>query len=211
MKHRSGGFVGLVVAGVAIAACGSGPSKSEALTQIQASVKEDGSCTLPIDIVSKLKVQYVSKGICIPKSADAAKAKACVEALVKAGATHKMPDEYMVAWPDEVAGVSLKDVAAYDRRPRNELFSLCVELTGNLRVGMFTCSEARAEKILKVTSDDGKVAKVQYERAIGLRPTLPIIEAACGKVTPPPSDATATFVKEGSAWKLKPAEEPAAP
>lgn len=204
-------MVALAVAAVTIAACGSGPSKAEALTQIQASVKEDGSCTLPIDVVSKLKVQYVSKGICIPKAPDAAKAKACMESLVKAGATHKMPDEYMVAWPDEVAGVSLKDVAAYDRRPRNELFSLCVELTGNLRVGLFTCAEARAEKILKVTSDDGKVAKVQYERAIGLRPTLPIIEAACGKVTPPPSDATATFVKEGSAWKLKPAEEPAAP
>ena len=197
--------IGIVA--ISIAAC-SGPSKGDALAQIQSSVKEDGSCTLPIDVVSKLKVQYATKGICIPKD-DTSKAKACLEALVKVGATHKMGDEYMVAWPDEMSGVSLTDVSAYDRKARKEIFSLCVELTGNLRVGMFTCAEARAEKILKITSDDGKTAKVQYERAVGMRPTLPTIEAACGKVTPPPTDATADFVKDPSGWKLKPPEPPA--
>ncbi len=186
---------------VFLAACTSAPSKEEALLQIQTSVKEDGSCTLPLDIVSKLKVQYVSKGICIAK--EEAKAKTCIDALVKVGITHKMPDEYMVAWPDEMSGVSLNDVSAYDRKARNLIFSTCVELTGNLRVGLFTCAEARAEKVLKVTSD-GKTASVRYEREIGMRPSLAAIEAACGKVTPPPAESTATFVKEGAAWKLQP-------
>lgn len=207
MRKSSGGalFASFVVA-ASVVACG-GPSKSEALKTIQSSVKEDGSCTLPIDIVSKLKVQYATKGICIPKE-DSAKAKACLEALVKVGATHKMPDDYMVAWPDEVSGVSLSDVAAYDRKARNQIYSMCVELTGNLRVGLFTCAEARASEILKITNDDGKTAKVQYEREIGLRPTLPTIEAACGKVTPPPKDATATFVKGASGWTIKPPDPP---
>lgn len=209
MKKKSGGLLfAAAFLTTTVVAC-SGPSKADALQQIQSGVKEDGSCTLPIDIVSKLKVQYATKGICIPKE-DSAKAKACLEALVKVGATHLMPADYMVAWPDEVSGVSLNDTPAYERKARNQIFSMCVELTGNLRVGLFTCAEARASTILKITSDDNKTAKVQYEREIGMRPTLPTIEAACGKVTPPPTDATATFVKEASGWKLKP-PDPATP
>jgi hypothetical protein len=184
-----------------VVACGGGPAKAEALEAIQSSVKEDGSCTLPLDILSQVKVQHATKGICVPKEG-APKAKACIDALVKANITHVMPSEYMLAWPDDVAGASLSDLPAYERRARNLIFSTCVELSGNLRDGRFTCAEARAEKILKVKTTDDTHADVTYAREIGLKPSLPAIDAACGTATRPPGEATVTFVKADGAWRL---------
>lgn len=198
----------MVGVAVGIVACGGGPSKGAALEAIQAGVTEDGSCTLPVGVLAQLKMQHVTKGICIPREG-ADKARACVDALVAAGVTKRMDDGYMVGWPDDVAARSLSDVPAYERRPRNLIYSMCVELRGNLREGRFNCAEAKADKILKVTALDDKRAEVKYEREVQLRPTLPAIDAACGQVTRPPGEATASFVKDASGWKLKPPEPPA--
>jgi hypothetical protein len=162
-------------------------------------------------MLSKLKMQHSTKGICVPKEgAGADKAKACVEALVTANITHRMPDAYMVAWPDEVSTASLKDVPAYERRARNLLYATCVELTGDLREGRFHCAEARAQEILKVTTVDPTHADVQYAREITLQPMLSAIDAACGVVTRPPGDSTATFIKGTSGWTLASAPPPGA-
>jgi hypothetical protein len=192
-----------------LGACGSGPSKSQALEAIQAGVKEDGTCTLPVEVLSKLKMQHVTKGMCVPKEG-ADKARACVDALVKANITHKMDESYMVAWPDDVAAASLKDVPAYERRPRNLVYSTCVELSGDLREGRFTCAEAHAEKVTRVTTTDPTHADVHYTREVTLRPTLAAIDAACGAVSQPPGESTVKFAKgETGAWALVP-PEPAA-
>ena len=194
-----------VVAGalcaLVLVACGGGPSKSQAMEAIQSGVKEDGTCTLPVEMFTKLKMQHSSKAVCVPKEG-ADKAKACVEALVAANITHRMPDAYMVAWPDEVASASLADIPAYDRHARNLVYSMCVELSGPLREGRFPCADARAEKIVKVTVLDETHADVHYTREIGLRPTLSAIDAACGAVTRPPGDATVGFIKGASGWTL---------
>ncbi|MBX3190314.1 MAG: hypothetical protein KF819_25165 [Labilithrix sp.] len=198
---RRWSFAGVVTCALWIAACSNGPSKAAALDAIQAGIKEDGSCTLPLDILSSLKVQHATKGICVPKEASP-KVKACVEALVAANITHRMPDDYMVAWPDDVSASSLSDVPAYERRARNLVFSTCVELAGNLRDGRFNCAEARAEKILRVKTTDETHADVTYAREIGLKPSLPAIDAACGTATRPPGEATVAFVKTESGWGL---------
>ena len=188
-----------------IAAC-SGLSKGQALEMIQAGVKEDGSCTLPIEIISKLKVQHVTRGVCVPKDPSADKARACMQALVAANVTKPMSATYMADWPDDIAAMGFDVLPASSRQPRSLVFSSCVELTGNLRVGLFPCAAARAEKIIKVTSVDDKHADVRYEREIGLRPTVPAIDAACGTVTRPPGEALARFEKDASGWKLLPPE-----
>lgn len=189
---------------VVLVGCGSGPSKSQALEVVQSGVKEDGSCTLPLDILSHVKMQHSTKGICVPKEG-AVKARACVDALVAAGITQRMPDAYMLAWPDEVATASLADVPAYERRARNLVYGTCVELRGDLREGRFTCADVHAEKVLKVTATDGTHADVRYEREIKLRPMLSAIEAACGTVTRPPGESTVAFAKGASGWTLAPA------
>lgn len=191
-----------------IVACSGGPSKGQALEAIQAGVKEDGSCTLPVGILAQLKMQHVTKGVCVPKEG-ADKAHACLEALITAGATRRMDEGYMRAWPDDVASRSFSDLPAYERRPRSQVYSTCAELKGDLREGRFNCAEARADKIIKVSALDDKRADVKYEREIQLRPTLAAIDAACGQVTRPPGEATASFVKDASGWKLKPPEPPA--
>jgi hypothetical protein len=190
------------VAALVLVAC-SGPSKSQAMEAIQSGVKEEGSCTLPLDILTKVKVQHATKGICVPKEG-AGKAKACIDALVAANITHRMPDAYMVAWPDDVAGASFTDIPAYERRARNLVYSGCVELTGGLRDGRFPCADARAEKVLKVTNLDATHADVHYAREVVLRPTLTTIDAACGAVTRPPGESTVGFVKGPSGWALAP-------
>ena len=187
--------------GVVALGCSSGPSKSQAFEAIHGGIKEDGSCTLPVEILSSIKVQHSTKGICVPKEG-AAKAKACIEALVNAGVTHRMPDQYMLGWPDEVASASLTDVPAYERRPRSQLFGTCVELVGELREGRFTCADARADKVVKVTTTDETHADVRYDREIKLRPSVTAIDAACGAVSRPPGDATVAFIKGSSGWTL---------
>ena len=174
---------------------------------IQSGVKEDGTCTLPVEVLTTLKMQHSTKGICVPKEG-AEKAKACVAALVAASFTHPMPDAYMVAWPDEVSAASLKDIPAYERRARNLVFSTCVELSGDLREGRFPCAEARAEKILKVTALDPTHADVHYARELVLRPNLSAIDAACGAVTRPPRESTVAFTKGPGGWTLTSAVPP---
>lgn len=207
MRSRLEPIVIVVVSSLAVGACGSGPSKTVALEVIQAGIEEDGSCTLPLEVLSQLKMQHGSKGICVPKEG-AAKAKACVDALVAANITHRMPDDYMVAWPDEVSGASLSSVPAYERRARNLIFSTCVELSGNLREGRFHCADARAEKVLKVKTFDATHADVTYAREIGFSPSLAAIETACGTTTHPPGEANVVLVKADGGWKLSPPSSP---
>jgi hypothetical protein len=195
------GVAAFAVLAVVLAGCGSGPSKSQALESIQSGVKEDGSCTLPVDILAHVKMQHSSKGICVPKEG-AEKARACIDALVAAGITQRMPSAYMLAWPDEVATASLADVPAYERRARNLIYGTCVELHGDLREGRFTCADVHAEKVLKVATTDTTHADVRYEREIKVRPTLSAIDAACGAVTRPPGEATVAFAKGTTGWTL---------
>ena len=119
-------------------------------------MKEEGNCTLPLDMLRSLKVQHATKAVCVPKEG-ADKAKACVDALVAAGVTKPMPPAYMVAWPDDVEAMSLKDLPAYERHPRSLVYSTCVEL-GLLRDGRFTCADAKASEILRVAVLDDKNA-----------------------------------------------------
>lgn len=194
-----GGLV-LALAGAALVACGSGPSKSQALDAVQSGVKEEGSCTLPIQTLAQLKVQHTTKAVCVPKEG-ADKARACLDALVVAGITHRMPGAYMLGWPDDVSSASLSDIPAYERRARNLVYSSCAEL-GDLRDGRFTCADVRAEKILKVTATDDTHADVRYAREIKLRPSLAAIDVACGAVSRPPGETTVAMTKGGSAWAL---------
>jgi len=203
-RPRSSPFVVTIAAAATlVAACGGGPSKSQALEQIQASVKEDGSCTLPIAVLSQLKVQPITRAMCVPLQG-AEKARACVDALVAAGITQPMDPSYMVTWPDEVTGVSLTDVSAYERKARNLLFGTCVAMSPALRVGLIPCAQARAEKVTRVTVKDERHADVHYDRELALRPSLAAIDAACGEVTRPPAGAIASFEKDAAGtWKIK--------
>ena len=185
---------------VLLVACSS-PSKSDALKIVQSGVKEDGSCTLPVSLMAKLKVQHASKGLCVPKEG-AADAAACVDALVAAGVTAPKPASYMVAWPDEVTGVSLKDVPAYERRARNLLFQTCVELRGDLRDGRFTCADAAAENVRSVTKGDDAHAEVRYTRALTFRPFVADLEKACPGLVRPPTEASVALEKGESGWAL---------
>jgi hypothetical protein len=187
--------------GAVLLGCSSGPSKSHAFESIQAGVKEEGSCILPVDILSSVKMQHTTKGICVPKEG-ATKARACIDALVAAGVTHRMPDAYMLAWPDEVASASLTDIPAYERKPRSQVYGTCIELVGELREGRFTCADARADKVTKITATDETHAEVRYDREVKLRPAFAAVDAACGTVTKPPGDATVAFVKGSSGWTL---------
>lgn len=203
MKSYSSVSGGPVLAGLLalLAACGSGPSKTQALEAIQSGVKEDDSCTLPLDVLSSIKVQHATRAVCVPKEG-AARARACIDALVAAGVTRPMPASYMLAWPDEVSGASLTDIPAYERRARNLTYGTCVELVGDLRAGRFACADVQAAKVLKVTTADPTHADVRYEREIKLRPTLPAIDAACGAVTRPPGESQVAFVKSAGGWAL---------
>ena len=181
--------------------CGSGPSRAQALEVIQSGVREEGSCTLPVAMLRGFKMQHATKGICVPKEGGP-ELKACIDALVAANITRRMPDAYMVAWPDDVSGASFQDIPAYDRRPRNLVYSTCVELAGELRGGRFTCADAKVEKVLQVTARGPAHADVLYAREIVVRPTLAAIDAACGAVSRPPADATVSLAKGEKGWAL---------
>jgi hypothetical protein len=182
---------------VGVAACG-GPSKTQALEAIQRDVKEDGSCTLPVDVLGKLKKQFASKAICVPL-AGADKAGACVDALVAAGVTRAMPTSYMVDWTDEAA---MPGVSPYDKKARNLVFKSCVEMTGPLRDGRFSCAEAKAEKVVEISKVDDKTVSVRYARTLTNKPSLAAVSVACGAVTPPPAEATVTLAKDSAGWTL---------
>ena len=178
----------------------SGPSKSKALEAIQAGVEEDASCTLPLDVLSQLKVQLSTRAMCVPKGA--AKARACADELVAAGVTRAMPEPYMLAWPDEVANVSLSDVPAYERRARNLSYAMCIAMSGDMRVGRFPCADVQASKVLRVTASDPTHAEVSYEREVKTKDSLEAIEAACSGITRPPGVGLASFTKGEAGWVL---------
>lgn len=202
LASRAGwGVICPVVLGGLLVGCGKGPSKSQAFDAIQAGPREDGTCTLPVDILSHVKMQYATKGICVPREGSD-KARACINALVAAGVTRAMPPDYMVGWPDEVSSASLSDIPAYERRARNLVYSSCVELSGNLRDGRFNCADVHASKVLKVTATDETHADVLYEREIAMRPMITAVDTACGVVTRPPGESTASVVKSGTGWVL---------
>jgi len=175
---------------------------------IRSGVKEDGTCTLPLDILSTVKIQHATKGLCVPKDG-ASHARACVDALVAANITQRKPDTYMVGWADDVAAMRLEELPASSRHARSLDYSLCVELPAELRDGRFPCADAKADRVLKVTAQGDKNADVRYARAIDIKPTLAAIEAACGTVSRPPGESTVGFVKSGGDWVLE-SQAPAA-
>jgi hypothetical protein len=196
---RSIEFVGVLTL-LLLSACGSGPSKAQALEAIQRDVKEDGSCTLPVDVLGKVKMQYASKGICVPlEGAD--KARACLDALVAAGVTKPMPSSYMVDWTDEAA---LPGVSPYDKKARNLVFKSCVEMSGLLREGRFACADAKADHVVKITKVDDTKVDVRYARTLTNKPWLADVEKACGSITPPPPEASVALAKDSAGWSIAP-------
>lgn len=177
-------------------ACSGGPSKNAALEAIQQNSKEDGSCTLGLDVMRQLKMQYASKGVCIPNEG-AKQAETCFQALAAAGVTHPKSPKYMVDYEDSAAS---NDV--YNRHARNIIFSACYDMEG-LREGRFPCAEAHPDKVLKVTTQ-GDRADVLYTRDLAFRPSLAAIEKACGPVTRPAAETNAQFVKGAGGWALAP-------
>ena len=175
-------------------------------------MNEDATCTLPIALLARLKMQHASKAICVPREGGAPMDEAwdCLQALVASGATNRMPGGYMADWPDEVSAAGFDAVSPYDRRARDLVFKGCVEMTPGLREGQFRCGEARAEKVVRMTKDGDGRATVRYARAITLAPQLAAIDAACGTVTrPPPEGTVAIAMTEPKKWGLAP-EAPAA-
>lgn len=185
-------------------ACGDLPSKGDALELVQHEVKEEANCTLPISLLSRLKIQHSSKALCVPREGgpptDAA--MACMNALVAAGITKRMPAGYMAEWPDELAGAGFDSVSPYERRARDLIFKGCVEMTGDLRDGRFRCGQARAERVVRVTKKSENQALVRYARAIAPAPQLASIDAACGATTHPAPEATVTIEKADKRWVL---------
>ncbi len=160
---------------------------------------ENGSCTLSLDVMKQLKMQYGTMGICVPKEG-AAQGAACLEALAAAGFTSKMPESYMVGWPDDVAAASLSAVPAYERRARSLLYLGCWAMSGDLREGRFACAEAKADKVVKVTKTDDAHAEVKVARTLTFRPQLDAIEKACGAVFRPGVDETVTLTRTAAGW-----------
>lgn len=203
--------VSLVAVGAVLIACSDGPSKTDALAMVQKDVKEDATCTLPINVMPLFKMQHSTKAVCVPREVDPAGKKtfddtmACLDALVAAGVTSRMPADYMSEWPDEVAGAGFDTVSPYERRARNSMFKGCVAMGAGLRNGQFKCGEAKANKALRVTKTDATHAQFRYARAIELDKNLPAIDKACGVVTRPGPEATATFEKSADGkWNVLP-------
>lgn len=196
----------LVCGLVLLAACGL-PSKGEALDLIAQGQKEDASCTLPIDVVSKLKLQHVTKAICVPMAglgeppAQMNQLTGCFDALVAAGATKAMPSSYMVEWTDEIQAAGFDRVGAYDRKARDLVYRGCYEM-GSLREGRFKCGEAKASAVVRVAKKGETQAQVRYARALTLDPSLAKIEAACGAISRPPEESSVTMEKTDGKWAL---------
>ncbi len=198
-------FVLAILTGALVVACnGGGPSKSEALDAVSRDAKtSDALCTLPIDVLSSLKMQYATKGACIPKDlATTARVKGCMDALAAAGVTQPMPASYMREWPDEVAARSLSDVPAYERKARDLVFAGCWSLDERLRQGQFACAKASPSGVASVTKLDDSHADVKVTQKIDPSPALSEIDRACGGVTKPPSDVTVRLEKISSGWSV---------
>jgi len=198
--------IAVIAACVAILACACSdlPSKSDALAIVQAEVKEEADCTLPIAVFSRLKLQHRSKAMCVPREdgAQMDEAMKCLDALVAAGVTKHMPADYMADWPDELKGPGADSISPYERRARELLFKGCVEMSGDLRNARFRCGEARADKVLKVAKETETTASVRYERAIKLDPSVASIEAACGQLTKPAPEGNVSIEKADKGWRV---------
>lgn len=186
-------------------ACGGDPSKAQALQIVQRDVKEEGSCTLPMDVLSAVKNERASRAICVPIEGGSPKAQACLDALVSAGVTAPMPASYMVDWTD---ASSLPGVGPYEKKARNLVFKSCVEMRGGLREGRFDCAVAKADKIVKISKTEDTRAEVRYARTLSNKPFYAAVEKACGAVSAPPGEASVTLVKDvsSSSWVLLPAQ-----
>lgn len=203
-SSSSKAVVALVTGVLVLSACsGGGPSKTEALDAVTRDAKTDAFCTLPIDVLSTLKMQYATKGTCVPKDlAMTARAKGCMEALAAANVTHPMPASYMREWPDELAAKSLSDVPAYDRKARDLVFAGCWSLDDRLREGQFACAKATPASIAAITKVDDAHADVKVAQKIEPAPGLSEIDRACGGVTKPPSDVTVRLEKLSTGWSV---------
>jgi hypothetical protein len=196
-RSIKGILVVMLLSSLVLASCTGGPSKSEALDIIQKEIKEDAPCTLPLDVIQQLKMQYTTKAACVPNEASE-KTRACIDALVTASITQPKPQAYMVDWEDSA---TMSNV--YDRHARNIIFRTCVEL-GELRDGRFGCAQSKPERVLKVKPTGDTTADVYYERELAFRPSLANIEKACGTVTRPPAEVIVQFTKASGKWSLAP-------
>ena len=126
------------------AGCGSGPSKSDALQAITQGAAPDALCTLPIEVLSSVKMQYATKSACVPKDLAATdRIRGCMDALAAANLTRPMPASYMREWPDDVAARSLEALPAYERRARELIYVGCWSIDEHLRQGQFSCASAK--------------------------------------------------------------------
>ena len=197
--------------GAFLGGCSDLPSKSDALELVRREVKEEATCTLPVATLSRFKAEYTTKAICVPKDGEAKAndaALACLEALAGAGATQRMPGGYMAEWPDEIAGATFDSVSPYERRARDLVFKGCFAMA-DLREGRFRCGEAKADKVVRVSRQGERQAVVRYAREITLDGRLAAIEAACGGVTKPAPEGSATLEKTDKEWGV--VREPAPP
>ncbi|MBX3205883.1 MAG: hypothetical protein KF764_12490 [Labilithrix sp.] len=204
--------VSLALTATFIAGCSDLPSKDAALALVKQEITEEATCTLPISLLSRLKMQHSSKAVCVSREGGPPmdEALACLDALAAAGATKRMTGAYMAEWPDEVNGAGFDTVSPYERRARSTLFKGCVEMSDGLREGQFRCGEARADKVVRLTKKDQGQAVVRYSRAITLDPTLGAIDAACGAVTRPAPEGSLTLEKTAEKkWVAASGAEPA--
>ena len=187
---------------------------------VQNNVKEDVTCTLPINLMPLFKMQHVTKAVCVPREQDPQGKKTfddvmtCLNSLVTTGYTKEMPPDYMSEWPDEVSTMKFDAVPAGERRARNSLFKGCVAMGEGLRNGQFACGQAKAEHVISVKKTDDMHAQIRYARTLTLDDKLAAIDKACGAVSRPGPEATANIVKAADkSWSLVPADgtAPAAP
>jgi hypothetical protein len=181
--------------------CSDLPSKSDALDVVQRDVHEEASCTLPLGVLSKLKMQHTTKAVCVPKVDGPDPVLACMQALEDMGAAKRMPASYLNEWPDDVAAAGFDAIPAYERRARALAFKACFEM-GDLREGRFRCGEAAADHVLRITKKGEKLADVRYARRLTIDPKLTAIEAACGVVTRPPPEADAVLRRTDKDWSV---------
>lgn len=197
-----------------MAGCGSGPSKREAMDAVGRDATTDATCTLPIDILSQLRMQHATKGMCVAKDDPATpKVTKCLEALVAAHVTQLKPAAYMRQWPDDVAARSLSDVPAYERKSRDLVYAMCWELAEpRLRQGQFVCAKSTNDKIIDTTKVDDAHADVKVSQKVTPSDDLAAIDEACGgNITKPPSDVTIRIEKTSAGWTSAPTSSSAFP
>lgn len=213
-SSRNAVVVASLVSLASLAACGSGPSKREAMEAVGRETATDALCTLPIDILAQLRMQHATKGMCVTKDEPTtSKVKTCMDALVAAHITQLKPAAYMREWPDDVASRSLSDVPAYERKARDLVYATCWELPDpRLRQGQFVCAKSTNDKILDMTKIDEAHVDVKLSQKIAPSDDLAAIDAACGhNVSKPPVDVTVRIEKTSAGWALAPAGSAAAP